>query len=72
LAEAAGRGFDCTLHQASGNFYHPGVTKAVGEAFAEVSHWDGIWAVRKAADAWRRIDLAGCDTSVPVHLRHLI
>lgn len=71
LAEAAARGIDYTRHQASGYFYHPGVTKAVGEAFARPSRWDGFWAVRKANDGWEPVDLTGCGVTVPTHLQHL-
>lgn len=48
--------------------YHPGVTRAVGEAFGRVTAWSGFWAVQKQAEAWGDISLAGMPICVPEHL----
>lgn len=49
-------------------FYHPGVTRAVGEAFGEVSAWEGFWAMRKHDQGWEPIDLSGCAVEIPQHI----
>jgi predicted O-methyltransferase YrrM len=49
-------------------FYHPGVTKAVGEYFGRVSVWEGFWAMRRIEGRWDKVHLADCNRySVPPH-----
>jgi predicted O-methyltransferase YrrM len=49
-------------------FYHPGVTAAVAAAFGEASAWEGFWAMRKTAEGWIKVDLAGCAVVIPEHM----
>jgi predicted O-methyltransferase YrrM len=48
--------------------YHPGVTRAVGELIGRVSSYFGFWAVRKAGNGFRAVDLRTAQTFVPSHL----
>ena len=47
--------------------YHPGVTLAVAEVFAEVSVWGGYWAMQKHQDTWKKISLQGMPEEYPEH-----
>jgi predicted O-methyltransferase YrrM len=49
-------------------WYHPGVTKAVGEAFGPVSAWFGFWAMRKREDGWQAVELDGMPIRIPRHV----
>jgi predicted O-methyltransferase YrrM len=51
-----------------GDFFHPGVTRAVSEALGRVSCWHGFWAMRKADDGWRAVSLDGMPMRIPAHL----
>lgn len=48
--------------------YHPGVTRAVAEAFGPVSAWVGFWAMRRRGKAWEPVSLDGMPFYVPPHL----
>jgi hypothetical protein len=48
--------------------YHPGVSKAVGEAFGPVSAWFGFWAMQKRKDGWEAVDLDGMPIRIPHHI----
>ena len=41
---------DCIIDERSGQWYHPGVTRAVGESFPEVGCLGGFWTVAKLSD----------------------
>ncbi len=49
-------------------WYHPGVTKAVGEVFGAVSAWFGFWAMQKRKDCWQVVDLDGMPIRIPRHI----
>jgi predicted O-methyltransferase YrrM len=51
--------------------YHPGVTRAVFEAFGRVSAWEGFWCMRYSGGWWHPIDLGSCSLRVPDHLMSL-
>lgn len=68
LRRQADTGCDYVRDPATGSFYHPGVTLAVGEAFDEVSVWEGFWAVQNTAGRWARVGLVDCRIEIPVHL----
>jgi hypothetical protein len=59
---------DYVVEPATGRTFHPGVTRAVGEAFGPVSAWMGFWALRGHAGSWRRVSLEGMPFFVPPHL----
>lgn len=48
--------------------FHPGVTRAVGEAFGSVSCWSGFWAMQKRNTAWDQVSLEGIPFKLPPHL----
>jgi predicted O-methyltransferase YrrM len=49
---------DWTVDPKSSQGYHPGVALAVWDFFRQkVSCWDGLWAMRKAGDAWKPVEL---------------
>lgn len=48
--------------------YHPGVTKAVAEAFGRVSSWSGFWAMQKTPDGWATVSLRGMPPHIPGHI----
>ena len=48
--------------------FHPGVTRAVGEAFGPVSCWNGFWAMQKMGDTWAPVSLEGIPFKLPPHL----
>ncbi len=53
------------------NWFHPGVTLAVGEFFGEVSVWEGFWAMRKRGASWEKVVWEELDLGnvlVPEHL----
>ncbi len=52
--------------------FHPGVTRAVGEAFGPVACYEGFWLVWKAAEGFEGVDLSGAEFFVPPHLEGLI
>lgn len=53
---------------AGGVPYHPGVTRAVGETFGDVSSYQGFWAMQKHKDGFRKADLGASMSFVPTHL----
>jgi predicted O-methyltransferase YrrM len=59
---------DYVKSETCGIFYHPGVTRAVAEAFGEVSAWEGFWAMRKTKGGWTKVDLSGCKIEIPEHI----
>ena len=71
LAEAnARKDEDYIQDPKTGQFYHPGVTLAVGQTFNSVSVWEGFWAVRKTPSGWQRVELPNSSVSdIPLHLQ---
>lgn len=61
-------GLDYTKDKMSGTFYHPGVTRAVGETFGAVGEWQGFWAIQKINGAWNIPDIGSYATDLPHHL----
>jgi len=50
---------DCIQDPKTGEYFHPGVTLAVGEFFGgEVSCFEGFWVARKTNSGWQRVNLA--------------
>ena len=60
---------DYQLDERTGTWYHPGVTAAVAELLGPVSVWEGFWAMRRADEAWKSVQLANIEDAVPAHLR---
>ncbi|MCR9254846.1 MAG: class I SAM-dependent methyltransferase [Alphaproteobacteria bacterium] len=54
----------------TGRQYHPGVTRAVGEAFPSVSMHYGFWLVQKKGDVFVPVSLKDCASFVPSHVPH--
>lgn len=54
-----------TTDPATGEGYHPGVTRAIAELIGPVSNWGGFWAVRKTRSGWTRIPLDEIDADIP-------
>lgn len=50
------------------DYFHPGVTRAVADAFGAVSSWHGFWAMQKDRDGWRRVSLDGMPAHIPSHI----
>jgi Flp pilus assembly protein TadD/predicted O-methyltransferase YrrM len=62
---------DYVLDPASGIYYHPGVTLAVGEFFGEVSCWEGFWAMRRRGEGWEQVQLpepGSTEQAIPAHV----
>ena len=59
---------DRLYDEALDTYYHPGVTKAVGEFFGAVPNWAGYWAVEKCDDGWKDISLEHMPAKIPSHL----
>jgi predicted O-methyltransferase YrrM len=53
------------IDAASGNGYHPGVTRAVGENIGPVSNWGAFWAVANSGHGWELINLDGIEAEIP-------
>jgi hypothetical protein len=68
LAEDVATNKDFVKSRRCNVFYHPGVTRAVAEAFGEVSAWEGYWAIRKTASGWQKVDLSRCHIETPQHI----
>lgn len=53
----------------SGNWYHPGVCRAVSEFFGcHVSVWEGFWAMRRVGNSWQPVELTATEKyKVPPH-----
>lgn len=51
----------------TGRYFHPGVTRAVGEAFDTVTSYYGFWVARRQGDAFVAVDLAKAQVFVPPH-----
>jgi hypothetical protein len=49
-------------------YFHPGVAKAVAEAFGRVSCWSGFWAMQKTPDGWATVSLRGMPPHIPSHI----
>jgi predicted O-methyltransferase YrrM len=47
--------------------YHPGVTRAVAEAFGPVSVYEGFFVMRKAGGSYLPVDLSGMTAAIPRH-----
>lgn len=60
--------YDGVTVPGSGQFFHPGVTLAVHEAFGVVSSYDGFWIMRRMAEGFAEVDLTRAPTFVPPHL----
>ena len=52
----------------SNDFFHPGVTRAVGDVFGPVSSWYGFWAMQKNRNGWRGVSLDGMPAHIPSHI----
>lgn len=68
LSADVGEGLDYTKDKKTGMFYHPGVTRAVGETFGAVGEWQGFWAIQKINGAWAIPDIGPYTTDLPEHL----
>lgn len=53
----------------TGNMFHPGVTRAVHEAFGRVSSWAGLWAMKRTQTGWEEVTLPDVPVVIPRHLR---
>ncbi len=51
-------GTDYLRDPKTGQNYHPGVTRAVGEFFGTVSVEDGFWAMRRSGEGWESVELS--------------
>lgn len=51
----------------TGRYFHPGVTRAVGEAFDAVTAHYGYWVVRRQGDGFAPVDLTRAQVFVPPH-----
>jgi hypothetical protein len=52
------------------NYFHPGVTLAVGKLIGHVSVYEGFWLVKKESDRWNLVDLSVNGThQIPHHLK---
>jgi predicted O-methyltransferase YrrM len=51
----------------TGIHYHPGVTRAVAEAFGPVSTYQGFFVMRKMHSSYRQVDLIGKTATIPRH-----
>lgn len=49
-------------------YYHPGVTLAVGQQIGPVSAYEGFWVARKSGNTWKNVFLTGEENRVPSHL----
>ncbi len=66
--DATDRGADWALRPDDGAGYHPGVTRAVAEAFGAVSSWFGFWAVQEVRGQWSRVPLDDVKADMPPSL----
>jgi len=48
--------------------YHPGVSKAVGDYFGEVSSWYGYWAMQKSETGWGKVSLKDMPLVLPTYI----
>ena len=62
---------DCVQDTITGTLFHPGVTRAVGEVFGEVSSWEGHWAMKKSAASWEKVEIefSEHEVKIPAHLK---
>jgi predicted O-methyltransferase YrrM/predicted nucleic acid-binding Zn-ribbon protein len=60
---------DYQLDDRTGQWYHPGVTAAVGELLGLVSVWEGFWAIERRGDMWQQVQLTDVRDELPLHLR---
>jgi predicted O-methyltransferase YrrM len=65
VIDSTDRGDSWALSPKDGNGYHPGVTRAVAEAFGAVSSWFGFWAVQENGESWVRIPLDDMEAGMP-------
>lgn len=56
---------DSYYDERNDTYFHPGVTKAVGEAFGQVSAWSGFWAMEKSGAGWNKVSLKGMLPRIP-------
>jgi hypothetical protein len=66
------QGIDFTHDPKSLASYHPGVSQAVSEVFANVSSRDGFWAMKRDGNAWVKIDFSVLEPVVPEHLAQFV
>ena len=59
---------DKCYDEARDTVFHPGITKAVGEAFGRVSSWAGFWAMQKTPDGWATVSLRGMTPHIPSNI----
>jgi predicted O-methyltransferase YrrM len=60
---------DYLVDERTGQWYHPGVTAAVGELLGPVSVWEGFWAVERRDNTWHHVELTDVREELPIHLR---
>jgi hypothetical protein len=60
---------DYQVDERTSQWYHPGVTAAVGELLGPVSVWEGFWAVERRDNTWHRVELTDVREELPIHLR---
>ncbi|MCR9255864.1 MAG: class I SAM-dependent methyltransferase [Alphaproteobacteria bacterium] len=56
---------DCIVDPGADRYFHPGVSKAVDEAFGSVSVYWGFWVMQRVGDEWRKVDLTGLPLRLP-------
>jgi hypothetical protein len=68
LTRASADGQDYCQDPRTGVFFHPGVTRAVHEAFGAVSVFDGLWMAQRKGAAWTPVQIDSPPCSIPDHL----
>lgn len=62
---------DYILDPKTNEWYHPGVSLAVGEFLGEVSAYEGFWAMRRRGGSWEKVELYALNPDkilIPEHL----
>ena len=60
-------GADCVTDAQTGTIFHPGVTRAVGEIFGDVSVYRGFWIMERVGEGYRPVSLRGMRGRLPRH-----
>jgi predicted O-methyltransferase YrrM len=68
LSKAVQTGQDYVLSSTNQQYYHPGVTAAVGEAIGKVFVQHGFWAARVYNDRYAQVELDFESATVPAHV----
>ena len=68
-AAAIASQIDYALSPKAQQYYHPGVTEGVAEAFGLAANYEGFWAVERQGAGWVPASLDDAHAALPQHIR---